>query len=45
MIAWLVLLGLALVMLTAPARIFGWFCGAVARALIRDNRPPLPPPR
>lgn len=45
MIAWLVLLCMVLVALTAPARLFGWICGVLIRELVRDNRPILPPPR
>jgi hypothetical protein len=41
MIFWLVLFGFLLILVTLPARIFGAFCGMVARVLTRD-RPPAP---
>lgn len=44
MIAWLILFGVLAILLTVPARIFGAICGQVARVLIRDRKPPLPPP-
>jgi hypothetical protein len=43
-IAWLILIGLLLILLTLPARLFGMLCGKVARLLVRDSTPPLPPP-
>jgi hypothetical protein len=44
MIAWLILIGLLLILLTLPARLFGWICSIAARALVRDCEPPLRPP-
>lgn len=44
MIAWLVLIGGLLLLLTVPTRLFGWCCGLVVRVLVRDRKPPLPPP-
>ncbi|MGZ6008549.1 MAG: hypothetical protein ACXWLO_04595 [Rhizomicrobium sp.] len=44
MIAWLIIFGLLCILLMLPARIFGELCGMVARVLVRDRKPPLPPP-
>jgi hypothetical protein len=44
MIAWVLLIGLLAILLTAPAVAFGWICGMVVRVLVRDRKPPLPPP-
>ncbi len=44
MIVWLIIIGTLLILLTLPARIFGALCGLVARILVRDRKPPLPPP-
>jgi hypothetical protein len=40
-IAWLIVIGALLILLTLPARLFGWICGEAASVLIRDRlRPP-----
>jgi len=44
MIAWALLIAAVLLLLTLPARVFGWICGAIARIMVRDRKPPLPPP-
>jgi hypothetical protein len=44
MIAWLILVGTLLILLTLPARIFGAFCGTIAQVLTRDRKLPLHPP-
>ncbi|HEV2155429.1 hypothetical protein [Bradyrhizobium sp.] len=44
MILWLIIVGLLLALLMLPARAFGWLCGQAARILVRDRKPPLPPP-
>lgn len=44
MIAWLILVGSLLILLTLPARLFGWICGIATRALVRDRKPSLRPP-
>jgi hypothetical protein len=44
MIAWLILVGLLLALLMLPSRAIGWLCGRLAAALVRDRKPPLPPP-
>ena len=44
MIVWLIIVGTLLILLTLPARIFGALCGLVARVMVRDRKPPLPPP-
>lgn len=44
MIAWLIIFGSLFILLTLPARIFGAFCGMIARVLVRDRKPPLRPP-
>jgi hypothetical protein len=44
MIVLIIIVGLLLILLTLPARIFGDFCGMVARVLTRDRSPPLPQP-
>jgi hypothetical protein len=44
MIAWLILFGSLFILLTLPARIFGAFCGMVARVLTRDRKLPVLPP-
>jgi hypothetical protein len=40
MIAWLILIGLLLILLTLPAHLFGWICSIVTRVLVRDREPP-----
>lgn len=40
MIAWLILVGSLLILLTLPARLFGRICGVATQALIRDRKPP-----
>lgn len=40
MIAWLILFGLLLILLTLPARIFGALCGRAAGVLVRDRKSP-----
>lgn len=40
MIAWLILVGSLIILLTLPARLFGAFCGIVAGVLLRDRKPP-----
>jgi hypothetical protein len=44
MIAWVLIIGLLAILLTAPAVVFGALCGLIARALVRDRKPPLRPP-
>ena len=44
MIVWLIVIGALLILLTFPATTFGWICGGIARAWVRDRKPPLPPP-
>jgi hypothetical protein len=45
MIVWLIVFGLLFLLLTLPARAFGWLCGKVVGALLRGERkPPLPSP-
>lgn len=44
MILWVLLFGVLAILLCLPARLFGWICGQVARVLVRDRKPPLPPP-
>jgi hypothetical protein len=44
MVIWIILLGLLFILLTAPASAFGALCGFITRALVRDRKPPLPPP-
>lgn len=44
MIAWLILIGLLLILLTLPARLFGWICGIAVRLMARDREPPPRPP-
>lgn len=44
MIVWVIIVGLALILLMAPATAFGWCCGKAATAWIRSRKPPLPPP-
>jgi hypothetical protein len=45
MITWLILIGALLILLTLPARLFGWICGIAARTLVRDREPPVRPPK
>jgi hypothetical protein len=40
MIVWLMLFGLLLILLTLPARLFGWICGAAVSILVCDRKPP-----
>jgi len=40
MIAWLILIGSLLILLTIPARLFGWICGIAAWVLVRDRELP-----
>lgn len=44
MIAYLIFFGLLTLLLTLPAQTIGWLCGQLVRALVRDRKPPLPPP-
>jgi hypothetical protein len=44
MIAWVILFGLLFLLLTLPSRAIGWLFGRLVRALVRDRKPPLPPP-
>lgn len=44
MIVWTILFGTLFILLTVPARAFGALCGMIARILVRDRKPPLPPP-
>lgn len=44
MIAWLIVIGSLLILLTLPARLFGWLCGVAARVLVGDRGPPVRPP-
>jgi len=43
-VVWVIVFGVLFIILTIPARIFGALCGMVARVLVRDRKPPLPPP-
>lgn len=43
MIAWVLFIGSLLILLTLPARIFGWLCGCVVRRIIKPA-PPFRPP-
>jgi hypothetical protein len=42
-IAWLILIGSLLILLTLPARLFGWICSIATRVLVRE--PPLRLPK
>lgn len=44
MIAWLLFVGLLLLLITAPATLFGWGCGKLVCYLLRNRKSPLPPP-
>lgn len=44
MIVWLIVVGLALLLIFLPAIAFGWLCGAIVCRMVRDRKPPLPPP-
>lgn len=44
MIAWLILGGLALLLIFTPAIAFGWLCGLIVCRVLRRRKPPLPPP-
>ncbi len=44
MIVWVILVGVLFILLTLPASAFGALCGCIVRVLVRDRKPPLPPP-
>lgn len=44
MIAWLILVGLLLLLLTASCFAFGWLCGRLTLRALKRRKPPLPPP-
>lgn len=44
MIVWVLGFGLLFIVLTVPARIFGWACGRIVRRWMRKLKPPTRPP-
>jgi lauroyl/myristoyl acyltransferase len=45
MIVWAIVVGVLFIVVMIPARLFGALCGWIARAAVRDRKPPIPPPR
>lgn len=44
MIIWIILFGGLFILLTVPARLFGWLCGLLVVMALRPRKPPTRPP-